>query len=126
MRFTLYILCSSLVIAGCGSEDSDDSSSSEDCTSTVVGTWEGTTQSDQITIGSDGAFRYEGIDGCVSTGTFACPDASLSSGTMQVSISASGGGTCLPAGDFVCAFGLNGNAMAYDCTGTGALQYQRT
>ena len=60
----------------------------------------------------------------MSTGTFSCPDASVSSGTMQVSITSSASGTCLPAGNYVCAFALNGNAIAYNCGG-GTLQYRR-
>jgi hypothetical protein len=43
---------------------------------------------------------------------------------MRVSIDTSSGGLCLPAGDYTCAFVLNGNAMGYDCGG-GALQYHR-
>jgi hypothetical protein len=68
---------------------------------------------------------YSGADGCVSQGTYACPAASVTSGTMRVAIDSSSGGACLPAGNYTCAFALNGNAMAYDCTGAGQLQYRR-
>lgn len=114
-----------LTCVACSSTGDDADTTDKGCASAVVGTWQGTTQSDEITISSNGAFRYAGVDGCVSTGTFACPDKSLTSGTMQVSIASSAGGACLPAGAYVCAFGLNGNAMGYDCTGTGTLQYRR-
>jgi hypothetical protein len=44
---------------------------------------------------------------------------------MQVTITSSTGGACLPAGTRTCAFVLNGNTMGYDCTGSGFVQYRR-
>ncbi len=121
----LCLIVTLFTLTACSSNGDDDDSTSTGCASAVVGTWQGTTQSDEIAISSNGAFRYAGVDGCVSTGTFACPDKTLTSGTMQVSIASSAGGLCLPAGSYVCKFALNGNAMGYDCTGTGLLQYKR-
>lgn len=106
-----------VLLAGCSDDDSA-------CGSKVVGSWTGTTVGDSITIESGGAFSYRGADGCVSKGSFSCPDASVTQGSMKVSVDSSSGGTCLPAGDYSCQFALNGNAMAYNCGG-GALQYKR-
>lgn len=92
------------------------------CASGFVGEWVGHTQEDLLTLSSDGSFRYTGLDQCASTGTFSCPEPA----TMRISIQASDGGYCLPVGDYVCAVSLNGDAMSYDCTGDGALEYRRS
>ena len=119
MRFLPSLVLVTAIILGCG-----DSVDDAGCASGAVGTWSGTTQPDQIKISADGSFSYSGVGGCISSGTFSCPDKTVTSGTMRVSINTSSGGLCLPAGDYTCAFALNGNAMAYDCGG-GTLQYQR-
>jgi hypothetical protein len=119
MRLLPSLVLVGAVVAGCGSSDDDSR-----CASGAVGTWSGTRQADSITISADGSFRYSGVGGCISSGTFACPDKTITSGTMRVSINTSSGGLCLPAGDYTCAFALNGNGMGYDCGG-GSLQYQR-
>ena len=86
-----------LCLAGCSATNNGDDAA-KGCTSAIVGTWQGTTQGDEISLSSNGAFRYAGADGCISTGTFACPDKSVTTGTMQVSVASSAGGACLPAG----------------------------
>lgn len=122
MKILGFLAVMLVTAAGCG--NSDDASGGS-CSSGVVGSWTGTAQNDRITISADKSFKYSGVDGCVSQGSFGCPDASVTSGTMRVTIDSSSGGACLPAGTYTCAFALNGNAMAYDCTGTGSLQYKR-
>jgi hypothetical protein len=123
MRRGFVILVSLLV--GCGSDDDSDQVADEGCASVVVGTWAGATVDDSITISANRSFRYSGVDACTSNGSFTCPSSNVMSGTMPVNIATSSGGTCLPAGDYVCAFTLTGDSMAYDCTGSGALQYTR-
>lgn len=112
-----------LAVSPIGCSDGDDGAGR--CNHDMVGVWDGATRADELTIGSDLSFRYAGPDGCVSTGTFSCPDQNVASGTMQVSVLTSAGGVCLPAGNYVCGFALNGDTLAYDCTGGGALQYTR-
>jgi hypothetical protein len=114
-----------LLLIGCGSGDESGGGQADGCTHPAVGTWVGVAQNDRITLFADAKFEYSGPDGCLSNGTFACPAAGFTQGTMQVSINSSTGGACLPAGTYTCAFGINGNAMDYDCTGNGAIQYRR-
>jgi hypothetical protein len=111
-------------VACLGCDDSGDDNAVT-CPSAVVGTWAGNPQNDQITISSNGSFLYSGVSGCVSSGSFACPEATVTSGTMQVLIGSSSGAGCLPAGDYTCAFTLEEDALSYDCTGSGSLQYRR-
>src|SRR5687768_5153264 len=114
-----------MLSVACGSSGKGEKDDEEVCGHPIVGTWVGTTQNDSITISGDKTFRYSGPDGCVSNGTFACPVDTATQGTLQVSINSSTGGLCVPAGNYTCAFAINGNAMGYDCTGGGALQYRR-
>jgi hypothetical protein len=90
-----------------------------------VGTWEGDPQKDEIAISSDGSFSYTGVTGCVSRGSFVCPDKALTAGAMEVAIDSSSGAGCLSAGHYTCAFTLEASAMSYDCTGLESVQYQR-
>jgi hypothetical protein len=122
MKIVGFLAVALFSAAGCGNSDD---ASPDGCASGVVGSWMGTTQNDRITISGNKSFKYSGVDGCVSQGSFGCPDASVTSGTMRVTIDSSSGGSCLPAGAYTCAFALNGNAMGYDCIGTGLLQYKR-
>jgi hypothetical protein len=89
-----------------------------------VGNWTGTSFSDSIQINADGSFSYRGEGGCLSKGSFACPDASSTAGTIKVSIDSSVGANCLPVGDTTCEFSLNGNTMSFNW-GAGTLQYRR-
>jgi hypothetical protein len=126
MRVWASSIFISIAVAGCGSTDSGDSSAAGGgCSSGVVGSWSGVSRQDRIEISGDKSFKYSGPDGCVSQGSYACPPPSVTSGTMRVTVDTSSGGACLPAGNFTCAFALNGNAMGYDCTGTGQLQYRK-
>jgi len=95
------------------------------CGSALVGRWMGATRNDAIVITSDGSFSYSGPDGCSSQGTFTCPPVGAVAGGMPVSVGSSSGGLCLPTGNYMCAFEVRGNAMGYDCTGSGALKYKR-
>lgn len=131
MRFTLGFVAASFVAGGpvaCGgtaTDANDETPLANGCPSSVVGTWQGTTQQDELRLAGDGAFRYRGFDGCDNAGTFACPESNLSPGTMQVSVTDSTGGYCLTEGTHSCQVSLNGNTMAYDCSGEGNLHYQR-
>lgn len=60
-----------------------------------------------------------------SATSVALPSAEIAGSELAASPDTSSGGACLPAGNFTCAFALNGNAMGYDCTGTGQIQYRK-
>lgn len=113
------------LLVGCDTAGEDGEVDGETCAAGVVGTWIGATIDDSITISADTSFRYSGVDGCTSTGSFVCPDSTMTSGTMQVFIETSSGGSCLSAAGYICAYVLTADSMAYDCTGGGALQYTR-
>ena len=123
VRAGLLVVLVNLV--GCGSDDSEDDQAGG-CASVVVGEWIGASQADSMSIGADGSFRYSGPDGCMSSGSLSCPDPTLASGTLHVTIDVSGGGRCLPAGNYICFFELNGDSLLYDCTGAGGLSYIRS
>jgi hypothetical protein len=116
---------------GCGSDgggsapEATGGTASVDCTHAAVGSWVGVGRQDALTMSRDGSFSFSGTDGCVNGGAFECPRAGSTSGTMRVTVYASTGGTCLAVGEYTCAFSASGNALSYDCTGTGVLQYQR-
>jgi hypothetical protein len=118
----LFLVCVSSL--GCDNAGDDDQAAVT-CPSEVVGTWDGEPQNDQITILSDGSFSYSGVSGCVSNGSFMCPEKDLTAGAMEVSIDSSSGAGCLPVGHYTCAFTLEEAVMSYDCTGLGSLQYRR-
>jgi len=129
VRFSLMLVVASVGLAACGGsvkDDNDETSLPNGCPQRVLGTWKGTTQDDELILGDDGSFRYSGFDGCTNEGTFACSETNLSPGTMVVSVSASSGGYCLAVGTHSCDFTLSGNSIAYDCSGEGALYYQRS
>ena len=130
MRFIIIFVVASVGVAACGgsvNQNNDDPTPLPNgCPSQVAGSWKGTTQDDELILGDDGSFRYSGFDGCTNTGTFACAEPNLSPGTMEVSVSASSGGYCLPVATHTCDFTLNRNSIGYDCSGEGALYYQRS
>lgn len=106
-------------------EDNDEPPLANGCNVRVAGTWQGSTQPDELVLAGDGSFRYIGFDGCENSGTFACPDASASKASMKVSVSESTGGYCLAKGTHTCSFDLSGNTLTYDCSGEGNLHYRR-
>lgn len=114
-----------LVACG-GSVNSDDTNIVGTCKSDIVGNWTGTTRNDRLSILQDRSFQYTGVDGCSDRGTIgSCPDSSMSSGTLHITVERSTGGTCLPIGNQTCAYTLSPTTFSYDCTGAGSLEYRK-
>jgi len=120
-----HIVMLASLLMGCDEGGDAGEMDNETCAAGVVGTWLGVTVDDRIEISADGSFRYSGVDGCTSTGSFVCPESTMTSGSMQVFIDTSGGGSCLSAGGYICTYVLTGDSMAYDCTRGGSLEYTR-
>ena len=102
-----------LTLVSCGSSSNSNGTT---CSSGFVGTWRGTTLSDSIQITSDGKFDYTGVDGCTSSGTYACPG-NITTGSITITItSATASPDCTSAGSYVCLFTISGSTLAFQVT----------
>lgn len=126
-----FPLAAALTVIGCSSttkitngHDGGDGAG-QGCTSVLVGDWVGVTKNDEAVISSDSSIRYTGADGCIASGTYACPDPTITKGSVQVSIGASSGGECPAVSTASCTFEINGASMTYSCEPLVVLQFRR-
>jgi hypothetical protein len=82
------------------------------CGGDIVGTWNAADQ-EQFIMNSDCTFKYIGVGGCQSSGTYnPIPDGQ---GSITGIISTSTGGKCLPVGNIACACDLTATTFSIDC-----------
>lgn len=109
-----------ILLSGCSQSGGDGSSS---CDSPLIGNWQ-SSRSDILRLKSDLSFELNGGDGCQSGGSGSCPG-NITNGTIKLSVEYSSGGTCLPAGDYVCSFSVsNNNTLSQNC-GYGTVIFSR-
>ena len=111
----------SLLLVAC-SPHADSGGGGGTCAGSHNGIWRGVTVNDTLTLDSSCLFGYARGSTCQSSGTYGAPLGL--NGTVQVHITSSTGGLCLPAGTYSCTYTLEGNNLTFDC-GSGALHYSR-
>ena len=80
------------------------------------------TVGDTLTLDATCLFSYARPGACQSSGTYAAPLGT--SGSVQVIITTSTGGLCLPRGTYNCQYTLAGNSLSFNCGGS-AFHYTR-
>lgn len=84
------------------------------CASSYTGTYTDTAGSTEV-FDASCSFSYADSSGCKSSGTYGVPLAS--SGTSQLVIQTSTGGSCLAAGTYSCSFAFSGTTSGSKLTG---------
>ena len=116
----LYFSLIAMILTSCSQSGGDGGSS---CDSPIVGNWQ-SSRLDVLKLTSNSSFELNGGDGCQSGGTGICPG-QITNGSIKLSVEYSSGGTCLPAGDYVCYFDLpNNDTLRQDC-GYGMITWYR-
>ena len=116
----LLTMVSLAALVGCSPSGGDGKSS---CDSPLVGSWK-STDGDVLNLHSNLSFELNGGDGCQSGGSGSCPG-QITDGTVKLSIEYSSGGTCLPAGDYVCSFDMPNNSTLNQNCGFGTLTFYK-
>ena len=117
-------VASLLALVACGDTGDDGGEVSTECAGDHTGEWAGTTAMDYLVLGANCSYAYDGIDGCESSGTYAAPFGDA--GNVQVEITSSTGGDCLPVGTYQCSyvFDMQAATLSIDC-GAGTFEYTR-